>query len=96
MRVPIITQPHFHFDTVEMAGRKNVKRAKMHELWQKKIDEHYEVKRNDTKRIENGLKHFNYIKDIEEINAYDYLKKSVEYRMYRYNTSLGRNLDVYV
>ena len=96
MHIPIISQPHFRFDTVEMAARKNVKRAKLHKIWQDKIAEYHEVKRKDLKKVKDSISHFNYKKDIDEINQYDFIKKNVEYHMYRYNTSLGRNLDVYV
>lgn len=96
IKVPMISFPHFRFDTVEMAARKNVKRAKLHADWQRDWEEHYKVKTQDAQLATQRLKHYNIIKDIEEINAYDALKKHLQYGMYRYNTSLGRNLDVYV
>lgn len=96
MKIPIISYPHFRFDNVEMAGRKDIKRARLHREWQENWENHYSVKQEDAVKFKQNLKHFNFIKDIEEIKAYESLKKHIEYNMYRYNISLGRNLDVYV
>lgn len=96
MKVPVISYPHFRFDNVEMAARKGVKREKLHQAWQKNWEDHYRIKHEDSVKLKNKIAQFNFIKDIEEIKAYDSLKKHIEYDMYRYNFSLGRNLDVYV
>lgn len=96
MNIPIITYPHFRFDTVEIAARKQVKRSQLHEAWQEEWANYYRIKQQDAVQSKQRVKQFNFIKDIEQIKAYDALKKSIEYGMYRYNTSLGRNLDVYI
>lgn len=96
MNIPIISYPHFRFDNVEMSARKEVKRAKLHREYQEEWANYYRIKREDKVKLENKLKDYNLIKDIESIKAYDSLKKHIEYSMYRYSTSLGRNLDVYV
>ena len=96
MKVPIISYPHYRFDTVEMAARKDVKRAKMHREWQDDWDQYYRIKNQDSVKLTQDLKHYNLVKDIEEIKAYEALRRHWQYYMYRYNTSLGRNLDVYV
>ena len=79
-----------------MAARKNFKRAELHRAWQDDWDQDHRIKRQDTVKLKQDLAHWNLVKDIEAINAYDALKKKLEYGMYRYNTSLGRNLDVFV
>ena len=96
MKVPIISYPHYRFDTVEMAARKDVKRAHLHREWQDDWDQYYRVRNHDSVKLTQGLKHYNLVKDIEEIKAYEALRRHWHYYMYRYNTSLGRNLDVYV
>lgn len=96
MNIPIIAYPHFRFDNVEMSARKQVKREKLHSEWQENRADYYSIKREDQVKLENKLKDYNHIKDIEAIKAYESLKKQIEYSMYRYNISLGNNLDVYV
>ena len=96
MNIPPISYPHFRFDNVEMAVRKNVKRAEIHRAWQQDWAEYYRIKRQDSVKLQNNLEKYNFIKDIELIKAYDNLQRHLTYDMYRYNTSLGRNLDVYV
>ena len=96
MKIPMISYPHFRFDNVEMAVRKNVKRAEMHADWQRDWAEYYRVKREDRVKLQHDLRNWNLIKDIELIKQYDNLQRHLTYDMYRYNTSLGRNLDVYV
>lgn len=96
MVAPIIAYPHFQFDTVQMAARKQAKRAKLHKSWQEVWAEHYRIKNQDRVKSKDKLKYHNLTKDIEEIKNYENLKKNLFYYMYRYNTSLGTNLDVYV
>lgn len=96
MNIPPISFPHFRFDNVEMAARKSIKRQKLHQVWQDRWAEHYRVKRENSVKLQDKLKHYNFVKDIELIKAYDNLQRRLTYDMYRYNTSLGRNLDVYV
>lgn len=96
MKIPAISYPHFRFDNVEMAARKSAKRAKLHANWQKDWTDYYRVKREDHVKLQHDLRNYNLIKDIELIKAYDNLQKHLTYDMYRYNTSLGRNLDVFV
>ena len=96
MVAPIIAYPHFQFDTVQMAARKQAKRAKLHKSWQEVWAEHYHIKNQDRVKSKDKLKYHNLTKDIEEIKNYENLKKNLFYYMYRYNTSLGTNLDVYV
>ena len=96
MNIPPISYPHFRFDNVEMAVRKSVKRTELHREWQENWAEHYRVKRQDSVNLQSNLKKYNFIKDIELIKAYDNLQRHMTYDMYRYNTSLGRNLDVFV
>jgi hypothetical protein len=96
MTVPLIAYPHFKFDTVEMAARKNEKRAEMQKKWQDDWADYYGIKQQDLVQSKQKLKHYNLVKDIETIKNYENLKKNLFYYMYRYNTSLGTNLDVYV
>lgn len=96
MKIPLIAYPHFRFDNVEMAARKDLKRAKLHKKWQDNWDDHYRIKQQDQVQSKENIKHYNLVKDIEDIKNYENLKKNVTYYMYRYNTSLGKNLDVYV
>ena len=95
-KVPLIAFPHFRFDNVLMSGRREAKRAELHKKWQDNWAEYYRIKNQDLVKSKNNLKHYNLVKDIEEVKAYDNLKKNLTYYMYRYNTSLGTNLDVYV
>lgn len=96
MKIPMISYPHFRFDNVEMAVRKSAKRAELQANWQRDWAEYYSVKREDHVKLQRDIRNWNLVKDIEEIKAYENLKKHLTYDMYRYNTSLGRNLDVYV
>ena len=96
MNIPPISYPHFRFDNVEMAVRKSVKRAEMHREWQQDWSDYYRTKREDHVKLQHDLRNYNLIKDIELIKAYDNLQRHLTYDMYRYNTSLGRNLDVFV
>ena len=96
MIAPIIAYPHFHFDTVEMSARKQAKRAELHKKWQDEWTDYYRVKQKNLVQSKDKLKHYNLIKDIEYVKNYDNLKRNLFYFMYRYNTSLGTNLDVYV
>ena len=96
MNVPLISYPHFHFDTTQMAVRKEVKRAELHKKWQDNWTDYYRIKQQDLVKSKEKLKHYNTTKDIESIKQYENLKKNLFYYMYRYNTSLGTNLDVFV
>ena len=96
MIAPIIAYPHFQFDTVEMSARKQSKRAELHKKWQDEWADYYRVKQKNLIQSKDKLKHYNLIKDIEYVKNYDNLKRNLFYFMYRYNTSLGTNLDVYV
>lgn len=96
MHIPIIAYPHFRFDNVEMSARKHQKRTDLHRKQQLDWEEYYQVKAKDNTKSRQSIQHYNHVKDIEEIKAYESLKKHIEYGMYRYNTSLGKNLDVYV
>lgn len=96
MIAPIISYPHFRFDTVQMSARKEAKRADLHRKWQEDWAEYYRIKHQDLIQSKNKIKHYNFVKDIETINLYDNLRKNLNYFMYRYNTSLGTNLDVFI
>lgn len=96
MSIPLIAYPHFHFDTVQMASRKEAKRAELHQKHQDNWDNYYRIKHQDLVQSKIRAQRYNFVKDIEEIKNYDNLKKNLTYYMYRYNTSLGTNLDVYV
>jgi|TARA_R110000868_G_scaffold332683_1_gene593682 hypothetical protein len=83
-------------DTMQMHNRREEKRAELRHEQQVQTDEHYRIKRQDYYDRKTQLEHYNFKKDIEEINQYLSLKRNLEYYEYRYGIYLGNNLDVFI